>query len=230
MNRNDRAQYFFRVYLLDYFSLLTGAAHLSPFDYKTLKVLRSSKYSLLTPDRTSEPMVHFVCMNKHLNVAPFQETLNSGYCGPASLKIVLSYYGIYLSEEELAKRTNTNRDIGTTAEDIKRAAEELGFKAEIKNNSTLADIENWLIKDIPVIVDWFTVGRDDYPEDTISADGHYSIVCGIDDTHLYLQDPEIGKVRKITRDTFERVWFDFTGIFIKPDELIVRQLVAIYKD
>ena len=30
------------------FTLLTGAVHLSPFEYKTLKVLRSSKYSLLT--------------------------------------------------------------------------------------------------------------------------------------------------------------------------------------
>src|SRR3989344_6958040 len=29
--------------------LLTGAVHLSHFEYKTLKVLRSSKYSLLTP-------------------------------------------------------------------------------------------------------------------------------------------------------------------------------------
>jgi len=28
--------------------LLTGAVHLSHFDYKTFKVLRSSKYSLLT--------------------------------------------------------------------------------------------------------------------------------------------------------------------------------------
>jgi len=28
--------------------LLTGAVHLSHFEYKTLKVLRSSKYSLLT--------------------------------------------------------------------------------------------------------------------------------------------------------------------------------------
>jgi len=28
-----------------------------------------------------------------LKIKPFQETLNAGMCGPASLKIVLDYYG-----------------------------------------------------------------------------------------------------------------------------------------
>lgn len=168
-------------------------------------------------------------MEKHLNIEPFQETLNSGYCGPASLKIILSYYGIDLDEEELAKRTNTTKELGTTAEDIKKVAEQLGFEVDIKNNSTLLDIEYWLQKNVPVIVDWFTVGRTDYPEDIISASGHYSVVCGIDDTHIYLQDPEIGHKRKIKRDVFERVWFDFSGDFIRPNELIIRQLISIYK-
>ncbi len=169
-------------------------------------------------------------MNKHLNVFPFQETLNSGRCGPASLKIILQYYGTDLSEEELAKRTNTKKDSGTSAEDIQKVARELGFKVEIKNEGTLSDVENWINKDVPVIVDWFTVGRDDYPEDTISADGHYSVVCGVDDTHIYLQDPEIGKIRKMQRRVFERVWFDFTGDLIKTNELIIRQFIAIYRD
>ena len=31
---------------------------------------------------------------KMLKIKPFQETLNAGMCGPASLKILLSYYGV----------------------------------------------------------------------------------------------------------------------------------------
>jgi len=104
--------------------------------------------------------------------------------------------------------------------------EKLKFK--IKNNSNFEDIESWLKKGVPVIVDWFTKGRPDYPDSDVS-DGHYSVVTGLDDKFIYLQDPEIGKTRKLKREDFMTVWFDFTGKYIKSDELIIRQIIAIYR-
>ena len=71
-------------------------------------------------------------------------------------------------------------------------------------------------------------GRKDYSDSDI-ADGHYSVIAGLDDKFIYLQDPEIGKIRKLRRDDFMRVWFDFRGEYVKPNELIVRQIVAVYK-
>lgn len=112
---------------------------------------------------------------------------------------------------------------------IARAAKSLGLKVQIENESTFNDIERWLQKGVPVIVDWFTRGRSDY-EDSEVADGHYSVVAGLDDEYIYLQDPEIGNIRKIEREDFMKVWFDFTGHYIKSDELIIRQLIAIYPD
>ncbi|MDD3497969.1 MAG: cysteine peptidase family C39 domain-containing protein [Candidatus Moranbacteria bacterium] len=164
-----------------------------------------------------------------LKVKPFQETLNAGMCGPASLKIVLDHYGLEKSEQELAKLTENDKDLGATAENIAETARKLGFMAEIKNKCEFADIEEWLDKDVPVIVDWFTQGRKDYPEEIASADGHYSVVCGLDNVHIFLQDPEIGGMRKMKRDVFKRVWFDFKGEYINPDELIIRQIIAIYR-
>ena len=172
-------------------------------------------------------------MRKILDLEPFQETLNAGMCGPASLKILLSYYGIEKSEEELANLCGTKKDLGTDDQGIKRAAESLGFKVEIKNNSDFSDIEKWLDKDAPVIVNWFTcwnVGNKDFCSlQSDVPDGHYSVVCGIDDQSIYLQDPEIGKMRKMKRDDFMRVWFDFSGELIKPTELIIRQMIVVYK-
>jgi len=165
---------------------------------------------------------------KILEIKPFQETLNAGMCGPASLKIVLDYYGLEKSEKELAKLCQHDRNLGIDDEKIKNAAESLGFKVKIKNNSNFKDIENWLDKKVPVIVNWFTKGRQDYPESEV-ADGHYSVVTGLDEKYIYLQDPEIGKIRKLKRDDFMRVWFDFRGEYIKPEELIVRQIITIYK-
>ena len=136
-----------------------------------------------------------------LNIKPFQETLNNSYCGPATLKILFSYYGINKSEKELAKASRWNKDLGINDKAIKKVAEQLGFKVKIKNNSTLKDIEGWLKKGVPVIVNWFTRGRNDYPNSAI-PDGHYSVVAGLDDKFIYLQDPEIGKIRKLSNEDF----------------------------
>jgi len=167
-------------------------------------------------------------MSIHLKIESFQETLNAGMCGPASLKIVLGYYGVNKSEKEIAELTGATKILGTNANSLTRVAKQLGFKVVVKNNSNFTDIEKWLAKGVPPIVDWFTRGRQDY-SDTNVADGHYSVVCGIGDEYIYLQDSEIGGIRKIKKDDFERVWFDFSGEFIKPEELIIRQIIVVYK-
>jgi predicted double-glycine peptidase len=162
-----------------------------------------------------------------LKIKPFQETLFRSYCGPAALKILLSYYGVEKSEKELAKLCGTRKELGTDGQGIKRVAESLGLKVKIKNYGNFEDIAGWLNKGVPVIVNWFTRGRADYP-DSETADGHYSVAAGLDGKFIYLQDPELGKMRKIKRADFMRVWFDFKGAYLKKDELIIRQLIAIY--
>ncbi len=166
-------------------------------------------------------------MIKHLKVQPFQETLNANICGPASLKIVLRYYGIEKGERELAKISGKS-SLGIDVNGFSKVAREFGFKIIIKDNCSFSDIEKWLAKDVPPIVDWFTKGRQDYSESEV-ADGHYSVVCGIDKNYIYLQDPEIGGIRKIKKNDFMKVWFDFSGEFIKPKGLIIKQIIVIYK-
>lgn len=163
-----------------------------------------------------------------LDVKPFQETLHADMCGPASLKIVMDYYGVSKSGKELAELTKLAPNLGVDDKNIAYAARALGFKVEIKNESSFENIEKWLEKGVPVIVDWFTRGRQDYDDSEVS-DGHYSVVIGLDDEYIYLQDPETGGERKIGRDDFMKVWFDFSGHILKPEELIIRQLIAIYK-
>ncbi len=100
---------------------------------------------------------------------------------------------------------------------------------KVKNNASLSDIKEWLNKGVPVIVDWFTRGRSDYGDSEV-ADGHYSVVVGLDKNNIYLQDPEIGGLRKIKRDDFMRVWFDFKGDRITTwKDMIIRQYIAIYR-
>jgi len=163
-----------------------------------------------------------------LSVQSFQEILHSGMCGPASLKMVLDYWGISKTEKELAELLNTQTNLGISDSDLKRVAETLDLRVEIISLASFEDISNWLDKKVPVIVNWFTRGRSDYSDSEV-PDGHYSVVVGLDGEYIYLQDPEIGTLRKIAREDFLKVWFDFRGEQITSwEDMIVRQLIAIY--
>ena len=67
-----------------------------------------------------------------LPVKSFQETLRGGYCGPANLKMVLGYWGINKSEEEVAIACNRDPELGTDEASLKKAAESYGLKVEIE--------------------------------------------------------------------------------------------------
>ncbi|MCX6790396.1 MAG: C39 family peptidase [Candidatus Kaiserbacteria bacterium] len=163
-----------------------------------------------------------------LPVKPFQETLGGGYCGPASLKMVLGYWNNELPEEEVALRCKRDPELGTDDSCLKEAAESYGLKVEIENNASFDSIQRWLERGIPVIVNWFTRGRADY-EDGDVADGHYSVVVGLDVSNIYLQDPETGGLRTLDREDFMRVWFDFKPAYITSwEDMVIRQLIAVY--
>ncbi|MBI4708864.1 MAG: C39 family peptidase [Candidatus Portnoybacteria bacterium] len=164
-----------------------------------------------------------------LKIKPFQEALHKGYCGPAVLKMILGYYGIDISEKELAKLSGASKNMGIDDKAIVAVLQKSGLKAAVKNNANFSDIKGYFSKNIPVIVDWFSRGRQDYAESEV-ADGHYSIVAGLDEKFIFLQDPEIGKMRKLKREDFLRVWFDYSGEYPKSkNQFIIRQLIAVYR-
>ena len=153
-----------------------------------------------------------------LKVKPFRQ--KSSFCGPASLKMVLDYYDIKKSEKELTKLSGCSKSKGVEAGNLLKAAKKLGLKGFIKDLAKISDIRKYVLeRKIPVIVDWFSVDE-----------GHYSVVAGIDNKNIYLQDPELGKVRKLKIYDFKRIWFDFPGRFLRSEnDIIIRRLIVIYK-
>ncbi len=156
-----------------------------------------------------------------LEIKPYRQ--KSGLCGVASLKMVLAYFGSKKKEADLIKLTKASPKRGTSAQNIKKAAQQLGFLAEIKDGADFDDIKFWLDKKVPPIVDWFSAYGG-------HIEGHYSVVIGLDKKFIYLQDPEIASIRKMKRLDFKRVWFDFDGSFMKAkNDLILRRLIVIRK-
>jgi ABC-type bacteriocin/lantibiotic exporter with double-glycine peptidase domain len=152
-----------------------------------------------------------------IKIKPFKQT--PGLCGPASLKMVLGYYGVSVSESEIAKAAGATKEKGVSAKGLMKAARRFGFNPYFKENSSLKDLEYFMRKKTPVIVDWFS-------ED----DGHYSVVVDINRKNVVILDPSSGKRKVFPRETFYRIWFDFPGKFIKNQkDLILRSVLVLQK-
>ena len=154
-----------------------------------------------------------------LAVKPFRQA--EGQCGPASLHMVLAYYGIEATEKELARLSSSTRKHGVETYGLLRAARAYGVKGFVKDRASFSDLRAHVLKKgMPVIVDWFSTN-----------DGHYSVVVHLDKKFIYLQDPEIRGIRKMSMETFRRVWFDFPGLYIKtPNDVLLRRMIVIYKE
>ena len=117
-------------------------------------------------------------------------------CGPASLEIVLKYYGRQEKQHELKKLLGSTYLNGTMNKDMIRVSRALGFKVKYKINSSMDEIRKLISKGIPPIVSWFT------PE----GGSHYSVVKGVDKNSIFIADPELNKTRKFKIEDFEDRW------------------------
>jgi len=158
-----------------------------------------------------------------IKLKPFRQT--PGLCGPASLKMVMDYYGVSVSEKEIARVAGSTRERGTSIRGLIRTARRFGFKAIFRKDASLKDLEYFIDKKIPIIVDWFD--RDG---------GHYSVVVDINKRKVVLMDPALRKIllyvrrRVLTRELFYSLWFDFPYKFIRtPKDLVLRAMLVIWK-
>ncbi|QQR92115.1 MAG: C39 family peptidase [Candidatus Iainarchaeum archaeon] len=140
------------------------------------------------------------------------------YCGPACLEMVSDYFGSEISQKEWARHCGTTLTHGTPAKKMVAAAKQAGFDAMTQDEASFSDIQSWLKKKIPVIVNWFSVDE-----------GHYSVAVKLDKKNIWLADPEIARVQKMDRKTFFRVWFDFHGDFMqKKNDIILRRMLVLF--
>lgn len=152
-----------------------------------------------------------------LKVPPYRQLPNT--CGPTSLRMVLEYYGIKKTNEELVKLTHCTQKDGATSEAIISVAKKFGLKAFQKDFCTLKDLKKWYKKGVPVIVDWFD-----------ETDGHYSPLLKIDNKNVWLMDPQIAKPHRIDLDTFKLIWFDFLGTMVKSkNDFVIRRIIVIHR-
>lgn len=125
------------------------------------------------------------------DVKPFQQQLR-WTCGPASLRTVLYYqFGLDLTDRELSVVLATNRNGTSDFDGLKT----LGFTFKQSNAGTFRKLKKEVDQHRLPIVHVLS------PEG-----GHYVVVVGYDDAHIYVADPENGKVVRHDHDWFFRIW------------------------
>jgi len=65
-----------------------------------------------------------------IKLKPFRQT--PGLCGPASLKMVMDYYGVSVSEKEIARVAGSTREFIRTPKDLVLRAMLVIWKTETK--------------------------------------------------------------------------------------------------
>lgn len=146
------------------------------------------------------------------------------FCGPACLKMVLRHYGIKSPRQgELAKlcrsKAYRHANTGTAGKNILAAGKSFGLDGFLQDMSTFGELRGWVEKKkVPVIVSWFAFDE-----------GHYSVAVKVTTRKIYLQDPELGHIRVMDKPKFLRLWFDYSGAFIREKKDVhVRRMIVLY--
>ena len=134
---------------------------------------------------------------KTLNVGTYRQKTNYT-CGPGALKLILDFYGRNFSEKILTKIAGTNKKQGTSHEGLAFVLNKLGYKWVQKEFASIKDIEFFIRKKIPVLVDYQSWHG-----------GHYSVIRGYTRTHFLLSDTAKNcGYRTIRKDLFYKRWYD----------------------
>ena len=109
----------------------------------------------------------------------------------------------------LAEKLNTSPEWGADPIDIERLLVEYGLEVESRTMMSFNDLEMIVGAGIPILITYQAWSESDDPWPECWDDGHYSVVIGIDDENVYLEDPSlIGEIGYIPRKEFLERWHD----------------------
>ncbi len=137
---------------------------------------------------------------------PFFKQSTDSDCGPASVRMVLAYYGESVSEEDLRRELDTNPETGSHNDDLVRALTARGYSVVSDEHGTLEEVAQYLSDGVPVIVGYHL---------PIEEEGHYAVVTEVTPTNVVLNDPWHGPGFTLDREDFISRWYSEHTPYIK---------------
>lgn len=130
-------------------------------------------------------------------------------CGPASLRMVLAYYGKADTEADISEAVSCTADAGTSPGNMARYLRKRGFVARSRSRRNLADIRADLRRGHPVIVAYQAWGGPGVDLSKTLSHGHYAVVVGATLERITLADPSAKKPRiHLDPSDFVNRWCD----------------------
>lgn len=132
-------------------------------------------------------------------------------CGATCLKMLLDYYGIDVTLDQLIKECNT-RLIGCTAADVLRAGRLHG----VEMHAYKTDLDGILKVDRPSIIWW--------------KRKHFCVLCGIDEAgNIVIINPDRGKYR-MSKSLFN-AWYSGIAVFVgEPTDIDTGEIIEVYQN
>lgn len=143
---------------------------------------------------------------------PHRQQLGYGYCLPACLEMVLTYYGIESNQNDLAQRLGLLKNVGVPAPNVLRlASHQLSVRRQPGN---LEDLLLALAQGIPPILEVRTGELPYWGEDTY----HVVLVTSIDKMNGFnvsqINDPAFPLPQQVPMDELQLAWDERDNYFV----------------
>ncbi|MFZ7102836.1 MAG: C39 family peptidase [Peptococcaceae bacterium] len=133
-------------------------------------------------------------------------------CGAAALQSVLYYYGVQMREKKVADSLDSNPAVGTEYQNIADLAAKLGFRVEIKLAMSEEALQEYISREIPVIILIQAWAAKQVNYQNHWGDEHYVVAVGFDEGNYYFMDPyTLGHYTYFPRSELLKRWHGKQG-------------------
>ena len=143
----------------------------------------------------------------HLDkVGEVWQTLNN--CGPASVSMVLAYYGQAVSQAQAQAALRGPKEWGMLPGAVPPYVQGFDLVARILDHGSDEDLKALLRRGVPVIVAQWLTEQQPIP--------HYRVVIGYDDTkeEFYINDGVLGFGKAIAYQDFDSLWDVYHNLYL----------------
>ena len=146
---------------------------------------------------------------------------NAEACGPTAIKMTADYFKLPMSLKNIEEISLYKKRHGLTNKNLVETFQALNLKTKTKAQSSWNDLRKFNDKNSVIIVSWMLKGYL----------GHFSVVEKVTKDHIFLADPDAGKIIKLPRLVFMRLWFDYDDLWYPKTarDIQLRWLVVVKK-
>lgn len=141
-------------------------------------------------------------VKKGLKDFPYRKQPNEYTCGPTCIEMVLEYFGIKYTREQVNKLCQASPKDGTDNRKMSKAIEAFNAKQTTKQDATISELATALDNGQLSIVNY---------RNPNSGHGHFAVVLGLTEEKIILADPNDGQRRELSAKKFPEIWVNSEG-------------------